>query len=93
MVTALHITAYGDKVRKIVKDWWDGLEDKSCRDPIETYYGTHPLHDVLERFTWHSGQHVRQLMMLLREDFDTEPDQPMSDDDFAGLPMPEKVWD
>ncbi len=93
MATALQIAAYGDRVRKIVRDWWQGLADKSCRGPMETYYGTHPLHDVLERFTWHSGQHVRQLMMLLREDFGTEPDRPLSDDDLAGLPLPEKVWD
>ena len=93
IATALQIAAYGDRVRKIVRDWWDGLEDKSCRGPIETFYGTHPLHDVLERFTWHSGQHVRQLMLLLREDFATEPDRPLSDDDLAGLPLPEKVWD
>ncbi len=93
MVTAPQIAAYGDRVRKIVKDWWQGLGDKSCQGPMETYYGTHSVHDVLERFTWHSGQHVRQLMMLLREDFATEPDRPLSDEDFAGLPMPEKVWD
>ena len=93
MATALQITAYGDRVRKSVRDWWEGIEDPSCQGVIETYYGPHSLHDVLERFTWHSGQHVRQLMLLLREDFGTEPDRPLSDDDLAGLPLPVKVWD
>ena len=93
MATALQITAYGDRVRKSVRDWWEGIEDSSCQGVIETYYGPHSLHDVLERFTWHSGQHVRQLMLLLREDFGTEPDRPLSDDDLAGLPLPVKVWD
>jgi hypothetical protein len=31
-------------------------------------------------------------MMLLRE-AGIEPNDPVSDDDFAGLPIPEKVWD
>ena len=41
---------------------------------------------------WHSGQHTRQLMLTL-EKLGTEPDQPLTDTDFAGLPMPEQVWD
>ena len=51
------------------------------------------MYEVLERTCWHSGQHVRQIMMLLEQDLKIEPKKPLSDDDFSGLPMPEKVWD
>ena len=40
----------------------------------------------------HSGQHVRQLVMVL-EMLGIEPDRPPTKETFAGLPMPDKVWD
>ena len=50
------------------------------------------LHEVLERTCWHSGQHARQLMLVL-ESRGIEPDGRLTDADFAGLPMPAEVWD
>jgi len=32
-------------------------------------------------------------MMLLEEDFHIQPNQPLTAEDFSGLPMPEKTWD
>ena len=40
----------------------------------------------------HSGQHTRQLMLVL-EKLGLTPDSPLPDQAFAGLPMPRKVWD
>jgi hypothetical protein len=53
--------------------------------------GNVTLLEYLERTTWHSGQHVRQLVMVL-EMLGIEPDRPTKET-FAGLPMPDKVWD
>ena len=50
------------------------------------------MHEYLERTTWHAGQHVRQLTMVLGL-LAIEPDGPLGPATFAGLPMPEKVWD
>ena len=50
------------------------------------------MHEYLERTTWHSGQHVRQLVMVL-DMLGIEPDGPAGQETFAGLPMPDKVWD
>jgi hypothetical protein len=50
------------------------------------------LHEYLERTTWHSGQHVRQLVMVL-ETLGIAPEKPPTREMFAGLPMPDKVWD
>ena len=38
------------------------------------------------------GQHVRQLVMVLNL-LGIEPDGPPTKETFAGLPMPDKVWD
>lgn len=86
------IAGYGGEVRQKLLDWWAGVEDRDCQGPVQTYFGEKPLHEVMERTTWHAGQHVRQFMMLL-ERMDIEPDQPLTPEDFAGLPMPQKVWD
>ena len=42
---------------------------------------------------WHSGQHTRQIILMLREKLGIKPDGPLVDSDFDGLPMPKNVWD
>jgi hypothetical protein len=56
------------------------------------YYGDVTLHEFLERTAWHSGQHVRQYVMIL-DMLGIVPDGPPAPALFAGLPMPDKVWD
>ena len=90
--TGEQIATYGEGVRQSLNAWWNGRENKDCQAEVETYFGTKPLHEVMERSTWHPGQHLRQIMMVL-EGMDVAPDQPLAAEDFAGLPMPEKVWD
>jgi hypothetical protein len=58
----------------------------------QVYYGDQTLHQFLERTTWHSGQHTRQLAWIL-ERLGIAPDRPVGREVFEGLPMPEKVWD
>lgn len=94
MKTGDDIARFGDDIRQQVKDWWVKNPDVEGMDTIlQTYYGERPMYEVLERTCWHSGQHVRQIMMLLEEDFGIPVDQPLTDEDFAGLPMPKKTWD
>jgi hypothetical protein len=87
------LIAYGERVQKRLHDWWDKFEDKDCEGEVDSYYGRQPLHNVLERHTWHPAQHVRQLMLLLEEDNGIKPDRPLTDKDFEGLPIPKKAWD
>jgi len=83
---------YGGRVRRRLDQWWTAKADKSGQEIMQTYYGPQKLHDVLERATWHVGQHTRQWVMLLGI-AGIEADRPLGDADFAGLPMPKKVWD
>jgi hypothetical protein len=86
------IVAYGSDVHRRLATWWNAKADKSGKETVQTYYGPQLLHEYLERTTWHSGQHVRQWMMLLRL-ANIEPDHPLGDDAFTDLPMPSSVWD
>ncbi len=86
------IALYGENVRRRLRDWWETAPKSACTASVSTYFGEKSLHEVLERTAWHAGQHVRQIMMLL-EQMGIAPDRPLRAADFAGLPMPEKVWD
>jgi hypothetical protein len=85
------LVAYGTKVRQRFRDWW-AKGDTSPAKALQTYYGPQSLHELMERTTWHSGQHVRQYMMLLEKE-GVGHHQPLVSSDFAKLPMPQNVWD
>ena len=88
------ILEFGEEIRINFKKWWNSNPDVECHDTVvKTYYGDRSMYEVLERTCWHSGQHVRQIMMLLEEDFNILPRQPLLAKDFCGLPMPDKIWD
>ena len=91
-MSAAEIVTYGEDVRQRLATWWAAKADKSGRDVVQTYYGPQSLHEYLERSTWHSGQHVRQWMMLLGM-AGIVPNGALGDDAFAKLPMPTNVWD
>ena len=90
--TAAEISEYGDSIIERIENWWTRLDDKSCQQKIKTFYGTPPMHQLFERSTWHSAQHVRQLIAVL-ERFGIEPNGRLTGDDLAGLPMPERIWE
>jgi len=46
----------------------------------------------LERSTWHSAQHTRQMIAVL-ERLQLDPEGRLTSDDYAGLPLPEGLWD
>ncbi len=94
MKTRDDLAGYGCRTRERFAAWWDregaaiGFEQ-----PGRVYYGEVSLHEVLERTGWHSGQHTRQIIRMLREKLAIEPNGTLDDADFAGLPMPKNVWD
>ena len=88
---AAALIAYGTAVHQRLRDWWAHGETGAQRT-LDTYYGPQSLHELLERTTWHSGQHVRQYMMLLEKE-GVALDRPLVEADFAKLPMPQNVWD
>ena len=92
MKSAQDIAAYGARITENIERWWSQLPDKSCRQTVKTYYGERPLHELLERCTWHSAQHARQIISVL-ERLGVEPEGPLTAADYAGLPMPQGLWE
>ena len=86
------VAAYGETVKSRLSEWWNAQADKSCRAEVKTFTGAQPLRDFLERQTWHSAQHVRQLAAVL-ENMGIEPDGRLSAADLAGLPLPKALWE
>ena len=86
------IAVYGRQVQARLQRWWAQCEDRHCKAIIKTYYGDQTVHEMLERSTWHAGQHVRQLMLLL-EDYGVAVNDPVPASTFDDLPMPQQAWD
>ena len=92
MASTAALVAYGRGVKAKVDNWWTTTADKDAQAEVDTYYGQQKLHEVLERATWHIGQHTRQWVMLL-DMHGIKADRPLGEADFADLPMPKQVWD
>jgi glutaredoxin/uncharacterized damage-inducible protein DinB len=92
VVSTRDVQKYGESVTARIERWWSQLPDKSCRQKVKTYYGERSLHELLERCTWHSAQHARQIVSVL-ERLQLKPDGPLSAKDYAGLPMPQGLWE
>ena len=92
MASTAALAAYGGRVKGKVETWWAATADKGAQAEVDTYYGRQKLHEVLERATWHIGQHTRQWVMLL-DMHGIAADRPLAESDFADLPMPKQVWD
>lgn len=86
------IAGYGASVSRRLGQWWAAHPDRSCKEKVQTFFGPQALHMLLERSTWHSAQHARQLVAVL-ERFGIEPDGRLTADDLAGLPLPERLWE
>ena len=86
------IARFGESVLTRLQAWWKTYPDRSCSREMNTYFGRHSMHVVLERTTWHPTQHTRQLMLIL-DTLKIEPDRRLTAQDLAGLPLPDKVWD
>jgi hypothetical protein len=92
VVSSREICSYAREVRERLRRWWSVQADKSCPGTVKTYYGEQPLHHLLERSTWHSAQHARQIGVVL-ERLGVRVDRPLGEKDYAGLPMPAGVWE
>jgi len=90
--TSEDIRAFGASVTARVRRWWHAVADTSCEGEVKTYYGLQPLHHLLERCTWHSAQHARQIVAVL-ERFGIEPNGRLTAQDLAGLPLPERLFE
>jgi glutaredoxin len=92
MQTKEQLVAYAADIRGKMVELFAKMKDRDWNAPAQVYYGKQSLHDYLERTTWHSGQHSRQLMWALNG-LGIQPEHPLGKETFGGLPMPEQVWE
>ena len=85
------LARYGETVRAQLSDWFAAHPGQPFSVVVQTYYGAQSLHALLERTSWHAAQHLRQVYALL-EAVGLTPEQPLSDEDYVGLPLPDSVW-
>ena len=86
------IVAYGDGVRGKLRAWYAVQPRELWATVRTTTYGAFTMHWYMERATWHTAQHSRQLVEMLRSAGIDAPDV-LSATFFSGLPMPQAVWD
>ena len=90
--TGDEIAEYGAAVIERLKDWGKKVPEDSGHRVVQTFYGPQSVHQLLERSTWHTAQHARQLISVL-ERCGIDPDGPLGKEDLAGLPLPEGLFE
>ena len=91
LVSGADVARYGALVRARLSGWFEGAGKDEYARTVQTYYGPQAADDLLERTTWHAGQHLRQLYVLA-ERLGVTPPAPIPADALAGLPLPEALW-
>ena len=91
LVTGADVARYGALVRARLTGWFQGAGGDEFTRTVQTYYGPQAADELLERTTWHAGQHLRQLYVL-GERLGVTPPAPLPMDALAGLPLPEALW-
>jgi len=86
------VASYGEGIGKRFNAWCERNRNADFSMMMPTYYGEQSLLATLERTTWHSAQHTRQLMVVL-ESHQIEVNGPLTSKDLSGLPLPEQAWD
>jgi len=90
--TVSDIRDFGARVTQRLEAWWAAQADESCGGTVTTYYGEQPLHHLMERCTWHTAQHARQIVAVL-ERCGVAAEPPLTAKDYEGLPMPQGLWE
>lgn len=90
IVTGRDIASYGEQVRERLKEWRTSAASSSSLIKMPGG-GEQTVHELLERTTWHAAQHLRQLYNLMQQ-MGVEPVEPLTNADFAGLPLPKEIW-
>ena len=91
MLNAVAIASYGALVRARLRGWFEGTPESDYARIIAVYYGPQSGHALLERTTWHAGQHLRQLYDLAGR-LHVKPPVPLPVETLAGLPLPDALW-
>lgn len=87
------LSTYGQSVQGRLNDWFDN-PGQTCNwnETADVFWGQPSKHEFLERTTWHTAQHVRQLEWIVENELEIPIADPLDPELWEGLPMPEKIW-
>ena len=85
------VARWGALVRGRIAGWFEGVGPEEFERTVDVYYGPQGSHDLLERTTWHCGQHLRQLHVLA-ERLNIPTPGPLPVHLFKDLPIPDAIW-
>jgi len=85
------VARFGALVRGRIAGWFEGAGPEEFERTVDVYYGPQGSHDLLERTTWHCGQHLRQLHVLA-ERLEVPTLGPLPAHLFKDLPIPDAIW-
>jgi hypothetical protein len=91
IATGGDVARYGALVRGRLQGWFAGAGADEYARVVQVYYGPQSGHELLERTTWHAGQHLRQLYDLA-DRLGITPPRPLPVDALGGLPLPQSIW-
>ena len=80
-----------DQIVGGIRQWWDETGGRDLECEVNALFGKNSLHEVLQGMTYGLAQHTRQLMHVLRA-MGIEPIDPLTEDAYRGLNLPEVVW-
>jgi hypothetical protein len=83
------VARHGETVRQRLRAYF--ARPGWCDGQVSTYYGPQSAPEFMERTTWHTAQHLRQIYWFLDE-MRVAKDAPLTDADLEGLPFPKEVW-
>jgi glutaredoxin len=97
VASSADILRYAHPQTERLARWWERQsqrpieEFKNSTQKAIMYSGERVMHEFLERSTWHSAQHTRQLIAVL-ESLNVKLKAPLGAADYANLPMPAGLW-
>ena len=74
-----------------LREWLSTTTAAELERIVGTFFGDQTVHALLASCAYSVAQHTRQLMAVL-EMLGVEPDEPVGEDLYRGLPMPSGVW-
>ena len=75
-----------------LRDWLQSASAGELDRVVPTFFGEQTVHALLASCAYSVAQHTRQLMAVL-EMLGIEPDDPVGQECYQGLPMPAGVWE
>jgi hypothetical protein len=90
--TSADLARFGKDVKRRYYEWFSQQSTPEWSRIIATNWGDRTVYSMLERATWHSLQHLRQLEAML-EMINLPLSDRLSAADMADLPIPERIWE